>query len=264
MHIAIDDTYGPTDPTQSRYVTGARRTHVAVLFDDAQVEEIRSELRNCLEYVNSEGVSANEFHFTEIYNQRGAWKKSKDGFNLAIIAAFAKIYSNYNWPVLVQTIDDRTFEDHGIGVINEKIEGFDLSKREDLSLLFLLLVHVKSALPPKPEKIYLFLDEGRRKAGAKFEARVFGEAAERLEGKYQASDIEPLLQIADFLAFAINRNTYLATKPQRTELDDWFIELVGSMRINSPQIKLEPLSRPLTVDTFDELHERDRKSKGLE
>lgn len=39
MHIAIDDTYGPTVETNSSYVTGDRRTHVAVVFpDDGDVE----------------------------------------------------------------------------------------------------------------------------------------------------------------------------------------------------------------------------------
>jgi hypothetical protein len=264
MKIAIDDTYGPTDQTTSRYVTGARRTHVAVLFDDSQVEEIRNELRNCLEYVNSEGISASEFHFTDIYNRRGDWKKSKDGFNLGIIEAFASIYRTYRWPVLIQTIDDRTFKDHGVSYEGQKVGDFDLSKREDLGLLFLLVTHVKSALPPAPEKTHLIIDEGHRKAGTDFDKRVFGDAADHLEGKYEASHNEPLLQIADFLAFTINRNTYLATKQERTPLDNWFMELIGGMQINSSQITSEVLSKPLTIEDFDESHAKDRRLKGLE
>jgi hypothetical protein len=53
MHIAIDDTYGPDTATGSRYVTDQRRTHVAVIFPDEEVEEYRSQIRGCLEEVGT-------------------------------------------------------------------------------------------------------------------------------------------------------------------------------------------------------------------
>jgi hypothetical protein len=48
MHIAIDDTYGPNQPSTSEFVTGARRTHVAVVFEDNDVAYIRDQVRDCL------------------------------------------------------------------------------------------------------------------------------------------------------------------------------------------------------------------------
>jgi hypothetical protein len=69
LHIAIDDTYGPTGSTRSKYVTGARRTHVAVIFKDEEIEEVRQHLRNCLEYIGELLPRApKEFHFVDIYN----------------------------------------------------------------------------------------------------------------------------------------------------------------------------------------------------
>lgn len=56
-----------------------------------------------------------EFHFVDIYNGFGNWKPFKeDKRNLRLIEAFGNIYSSYRWPVMVQTIDDRTLRDHGI------------------------------------------------------------------------------------------------------------------------------------------------------
>ena len=90
MHIAIDDTYGPIGHTRSKYVTGARRTHVAVTFDDREVEEVRKQLRNCLDYMGEFlPTPPKEFHFAEIYHGRGDWKFLKDtGKNLRLVEAF--------------------------------------------------------------------------------------------------------------------------------------------------------------------------------
>jgi hypothetical protein len=106
VHIAIDDTYGPTVATRSRYVTGARRTHVAVMFEDDQVGEVRQQLRSCLDYMGELLPRApKEFHFVDIYNGYGDWKPFReDGRNLRLIEAFGNIYANYRWPVVVQTI----------------------------------------------------------------------------------------------------------------------------------------------------------------
>src|SRR6266446_2735014 len=113
MFIAIDDTYGPEQDTGSVYVTGARRTHVAVVFRDGEVAEIRQQLGNCRNFVTEMlGRQVSEFHFTDIYNRSGPWASAQKSENLDIIAAFASIYREYRWPVFVQTVDDRTMADH--------------------------------------------------------------------------------------------------------------------------------------------------------
>jgi hypothetical protein len=72
MHIAIDDTYAPENSEPSKYVTAARRTYVAVEFPDAEVEDIRKNVRQCLsELEQLLGIAPREFHFVDIYNQKG-------------------------------------------------------------------------------------------------------------------------------------------------------------------------------------------------
>ena len=75
---------------------------------------------------------------------------------------------------------------------------------------------------------------------------------------------ETLFQIADLLAFCINRNTHLAMKENRAETDTQFMRIVGSMRIRSDDISytLRPVS--FTPEDFDKFHATDRFLKGLE
>src|SRR2546428_6282878 len=114
MHIAIDDTYGPDTATGSRYVTNQRRTHVAVIFPDEEVEQYRTQIRGCLEEVGAlASKDLREFHFSKIYNRASPWNELAEGTNLRLMEVFAFIYEQYHWPVEIQTIDDRTLQDHG-------------------------------------------------------------------------------------------------------------------------------------------------------
>lgn len=264
MHIAIDDTYGPEQPTGSKYVTGARRTHVAVIFSDNHVEEVRSELKSCIEYVREEhGIMVEEFHFTDVYNKRKAWKGATDELNLTIIKFFAAIYQRYRWKVRVQTVDDRTFADFNIAGFRGKLDGLDFSRRDDVSLALLLVGRLKPMFPAAPHRIKLFVDEGRGKPGARFGRNLFESLGNRFEGRFERSTSEPLLQIADFFAFAINRCTYLSMKPNRSEMDNWFLHTIGSMEIDCPELLQASLDPGFTVDDFDMMHMIDRLNKGL-
>lgn len=263
MHIAIDDTYGPEIDTNSSFVTGHRRTHVAVLFPDKDVEDIRSQLAECLNEISRlTGVSAKEFHFVDLYNRKPPWNKLEDGINLSLFEFFADIYGLYRWPVIVQTIDARTLRDHGISRIEGTIEGLDLSNTAALSLLW-LLIKIKNKLKLKPMPITLLLDEGSAKPGTAFGARLFHDWSEPFNGSYVSSSTEPLLQLADFIAFCINRTTHLSMKRNRSDVDTWFLNLVGRMGIDCDDLKPHKLPIDFSVADFDEMHLQDRASKGL-
>jgi hypothetical protein len=254
VHVAIDDTYGPTGPTRSKYVTGARRTHVAVLFEDNEVAEVRGQLRDCLGYMGELLPRApKEFHFVDIYNGYGEWKPFKqDGRNLALIEAFGSIYATYRWPVIVQTVDDRTLRGHGIEGFKGVADGLDLSDRQDLSLLMLCL-KIKKRLADGSLPLTVIVDEGKKKRGAAFGRRIFRDR-QQYQGWYAASGEEPLLQIADLLAFCINRMTHLSLKDGRTDTDLEFIGLVNDMQIRSADLSPMIVPNDFTVEEIDRFH----------
>lgn len=263
MYICIDDTYGPEASSVSRYVTGARRSHVAVIFEDNEVDSVRNETNDLLKYFNSKGIEANEFHFTDIYNRRGAWKKAENFENFEAIELFSKMYAEKKWPVKIQTIDNRTFKDHGYNPPKIKVDSLDTSKRSDLSLFALIFIHIKPLIEDIPGEIRLILDEGRRKAGTKFGYRIFSDLKNRYSGSYESSKDEPLLQMADFIAFIINRSTHLSLKTDRSEMDYKFLRIIENIDINCSGIVKTTSEKNYSIDDFDKIHDLDRLSKGL-
>ncbi len=263
MHVAIDDTYGPITAAPSKYITGARRTYVAVEFPDDAVDGIRANITSCLaEIPNLLGINPTEFHFVDIYNRNKDWKDAPNERNLMIFEFFAQIYRMHRWRVHVQTVDDRTLLDHGIR-FDCTVDGIDLRERDGQALFF-LLAKVKQQVPGPPERLTLRIDAGRAKPGKPIAKTLFREWGEHYDGEYAASHLEPLIQIADFLAFSINRVTHLSLKPQRTKLDLWFLDLIGSMDILSGDLVRRSLPPNFTMADIDDLHSADRKQKGLE
>lgn len=267
MYIAIDDTYGPELNTGSNYVTGTRRTNLAVAIPSEDAVEIRKLIKELLSAISSQfEISLTEFHFTDIYNRKRPWRDLPTGENLRIFDAFASLYSAYRWKVFIQTIDDRTLSPFHTqlfsGIANNEKE-FDFTRREDISLA-ILLVRIRENFSIIKEPLVVVVDEGRGKPGQKFARNFFRSYPASFDGRYQSSRIEPLLQVADFLAFSINRCTYLATKAERSEIDGWFLNLIGSMDINCDDLTKTTMNADFTVKDFDALHREDRIRKRLE
>lgn len=263
MHVAIDDTYGPITASPSKYITGARRTYVAIEFPDHEVDEIRANITSCLADIpNLLGIKPTEFHFVDIYNRKKEWKDTPDEKNLGIFEFFAEIYRMNKWRVHVQTVDDRTLLDHKIR-LDLTVDRINLRERDGQALFF-LLAKLKQRVPGPPERLTLRIDAGRGKPGKPVAKALFREWGDHYDGQYAASHLEPLIQIADFVAFSINRVTHLSLKQQRTELDLWFLDLIGSMDILSDDLVSTLMSPDFTTTDIDDVHSADRRRKGLE
>lgn len=259
MHIAIDDTYGPQSHGLSRYVTGHRRTQVGVVFGDSEVSHIREQISECLSVLlETTGKKPEEFHFVDIYNRNGVWGRIAEGLNLRLFEFFAHIYETHRWPVLVQTVDKRTFKDLKGFDKNLKFDGLNPSDPSDVALS-LLCLKIRIRFKSLNEPLTLLLDEGRKKAGQRFGDELFGGWPAPFVGRFASSKDEGLLQIADFLAFCINRSTHLALKEKRTKIDLWLMELVAGMRINCNDIVPLMMNSDFTVEQFDEFHRLHRQ-----
>lgn len=122
---------------------------------------------------------------------------------------------------------------------------------------------IKNKIKTSDTEITIIVDEGKKKAGSSISPKLFQDWQSKVSGVYASSKEEPLLQLADFLAYCINRCTHLMMKNKRTEIDNWFQELVVAMAINSDDIKRVTASRNPTVSDFDDWHRADRAEKGL-
>lgn len=263
MHLVIDDTYGPKTNGQSRYVTGNRRTCVALRFKDDEVEYVRNQLKECLAHVSSIiGKPLTEFHFTEIFNRRGQWAQTEDGLNLKIFGFFAELYSIKRWPVMLQTVDDRTFVGHNVSNWAGKIDGLDLTDRYTQSLV-LLCMRFQRELPECEEPLTVLVDQGLRKPGAPFGKTLFREWKGQFRGEYVAST-EPLMQLTDFVAYCINRSTVLQIKSNRSKTDLYFLRMIEMMNLNTTDLQFHKLPASFNAQDIDELHRLDRVAKVLE
>lgn len=261
MHIAIDDTYGPVNAAATTYVTGARRTYVGVEFEDSQVEDIRENVRACLEELRPRlGSGLAEFHFADIYNCTGQWTNHR-GLNLEIFEFFAERYSEHRWRVHVQTVDEGTLRDRESEFVGKANE-LDLTNREDQAL-FMLLRKLKFAHASRSEPLVLRADAGRSKAGSLLVPSLFRDWGDAYDGRYAESRDEPLIQIADFLAYSINRCTHLLMKQNRSEHDERFLALIGGMGIRSDDVKLARFAHKPSAADIDAVYAEDRRKKGI-
>lgn len=264
MHLIIDDTYGPQQKTQSRYVTGNRRTHIAIAIEDSTVDYCREQLLNCVKFISDKfNINVDEFHFSDILNRRGVWEKLDNGVNLALIHGFASIYKNYKWPILIQTVDDRTFHDHNIQTsFGKNVFGFNTLDPSDLSLL-LLLLKIKIKYKNIKEPLTLIVDEGKGKPDQQIGNELFHDFHFGYSGVYSSSTKEPLLQLADFVAFCVNRMTHLSVKKNRTETDVFFMKIVSDMGMVCDDLTKVELPIDFDISDFDAIHQFDRMKKNL-
>ena len=137
-----------------------------------------------------------------------------------------------------------------------------MERPEDLSL-FWLLIKLKNTDFLLSNPLNIIVDEGKKKAGSKISEKIFHSWPNKVTGKFASSKDEPLLQLSDFFAFCINRCTHLSMKKNRTEVDSWFLNLIGSMKINCDDLKMGKLAEDFSVKDFDDLHRKDRSKKGL-
>lgn len=264
MHISIDDSYSQVKYSKpSKLITPNRRTHVAVIFKDEDVYDIRQGIKDCLYEVSSHlGEKIDEFHFTDIYNRQESWENVENEFNLTIFEFFAEIYNHYLWPIEIQTIDNYSLTEHGIDIKNGKIDGIDLSTKEGQSLL-LLLLKIKHKYIGSSSPLTIYMDEGIKKPNSLFAQNIFHDWPATYQGLYKSSADEPLLQIADFFAFSINRCTHLSLKENRSEIDNWFLETIGQMNIQCDNIKKYNLQENFTIDDFDKKYEEYRSTLNI-
>ncbi|MGE6220391.1 DUF3800 domain-containing protein [Nubsella zeaxanthinifaciens] len=97
-----------------------------------------------------------------------------------------------------------------------------MSRHEDLTLCYLLLrCHYflkRNGCPPSE----VIIDAGRQKDGSTHKMNEFKSDFIDKTIRYVASEKEPMLQLADYVAFSLNRAYWLQNKSYRTDLDfEW-------------------------------------------
>lgn len=237
--VYIDDT-GPGGKSASPETLPAdRQTHVAVVFPAVPGVVLMEQMPGVLAKLH-EIAGTTEFHFTDIYNGKGGYRKLKPETRLCLFDLFAQIVVDHQLTFIVQSLDSRNsaniFDAFGKGFEQLKA-AFDVTEGKDLSLLLLLLQirrHLDKTMP-KETRAAIFVDEGWKSNGVgvllpTFEQHFLHSAV------LSARSVDiPGLQFADFGAFVLNRSQLLLGRSSLSKMDMRMIDVwqrIGPRFIN--------------------------------
>lgn len=257
--IFIDDTGSPgLANTPPNYLSG-RKTWVAVIVPPYQMAEVLEQFKRAL-HTLKEATGATEFHFTDIYSGRKEFKGVDLQIRLMLFELMASIFSQYQFPIIVQTFDPETLADvrkRLAGRIPERIPQFDLTREEDAALFFLLIclrwfMEETSEFPNVKARV--FIDESYKKTGVGIKIPTFEKVfCDGLVCFAQSSSIVPI-QLADFAAFALNRSQLLGGRDKRKSLDLKLLQILTQADFNYLNIgkKVVPFDQDGPIITLDD------------
>lgn len=240
--IFIDDTGSPGIQGAPNNYHPERKTWVAVIVPPSQAAEVTVQMPGALKELRR-SIGAHEFHFTEIYSGTKQFKGVDLQVRLGLFRFMAHIFSEYGFPVMVQTFDPETLADvrsRGEGQLPDSIPYFNFNDCGDLALFFLLLRlkwYMQKTDTFGRVKARVFIDEGFKKNGIAMRIPIFEQVFS--DGQIcfaKSSSIYPI-QLADFAAFSLNRTQLLGGKASRTPLDQELLRILSPLAFNYVNIE---------------------------
>jgi hypothetical protein len=237
--VFIDDTGSPGMANTPDKLHPDRKTWVAVVVPPGQVLLVTAAITEMLEPLRELGVS--ECHFADIYSGKGPFRKELPSeLRSTLFQFFADVICVHDLAIYVQTFDPETHaKNAGSWPQLPKIaSSFDMQRHEDAALWFLLVRvrdHLLSNRTSTDQRAMVFLDEGLKKADTCVEVDVLDDVF--LDGHllFGSSAAVPLLQVADFAAFCLNRTQLIIRKKEKRS--DFEISLLRMLEPLAEQFK---------------------------
>jgi Protein of unknown function (DUF3800) len=266
--MAIDDSGTPGLVAPSVHLHPDRRTWVAVLLPPEDMAEVSAHLPDTIGHICSHlGVS--ELHFTDIYSGKGSLRDVPLAKRLDAFRIFARVFARLRLPVIVQTISPNNVADQRelLAGLPRMAGVFDLQNPGDLAFVRLLMrvrefVARHASAFHKP--VLSLVDEGRFQAGMAVQVGDCLDFAHQKALFFASSHASPLIQLADFAAYAMNKMQWLLAKAERSTLDIRLLEILQEADFQG--IDMVPIGGGLdgwTTADFDRVHEEVRRQEGL-
>jgi len=230
--IVIDDSGSPGSKIESKFLLNTRNTWVGVLIEDERLTQLKLDL----EYFNKQlkdNFKINEIHFTDLLNGNNEFNILSQYKRLELFSIFCIFYKEYQFSFFVQTTNPETLAENGLFITTKKTKygGLDMSNHKCQGLL-LLLISIKKYLEENnlnKDKIDFIIDEGLRKAGNKLILPILSKVRLDCLLRFESSKNEQILQIADFVAYCINRTqtTLVKEASKRTDFDKVVMQLIS-------------------------------------
>lgn len=219
--FVLDDTGAPGNNSQSLMLRSDRSAYMAVLIRAQIRHELSQKIRDMLNRYSHLGIK--EFHFTDLLNRRKEYKKLDALGVQQIFSEFVDILKEYQLPLFFQSMTNESYAESGLN------DDGKLSLEEKV-IYFIVLRIVKYTVEVEALKNFeIICDEGLAKHGEERYYKELSRLTDIPAIKFMSSDSNPLLQVADFYAFVLNRHQMLAIKPKRSDFDKWFISVTGQV-----------------------------------
>jgi hypothetical protein len=238
--VLVDDTGSPGDKNTPANLHPLRKSWVAVVLTPEQSAEVSQQLPEALKGL-AEFTGAPEFHFTDIYSGKRAFKNVSPDARLNLFAFMAYIFTTYRFPIIVQTLDpDNAMFQAFRAALPEKVGPFRMSRPGDVALLMLLSLakwFLKEQGITSETAARVLIDEGFMKHGRAFSLPSFAEAFDGGLLYFSDSRRIPHIQLADFAAFSLNRTQWLLGKATLSPFDTALVQILSPVSWNYVNIK---------------------------
>jgi Protein of unknown function (DUF3800) len=223
--VFIDDTGSPGLSTPGLH--RQRKTWIAVVVPPYLVADLMDQLLPAaLALLSVLGLKNPEFHFADIWAGKGEYTKLNLRQRLDIFRFMSEIFVTHQLKVFVQTFDpDNAAVLHDrADWLPKSVGPLKLSSHEDLALFF-LLYRVHEHLKEGNATACVIVDEGRLKSGSWINWSVPTFYAGGV--LFANSRLVPLIQLADFAAYILNRWQLLRVKDRLNELDKTLLRIIS-------------------------------------
>lgn len=268
--IYIDDTGTSGLTSASKYSSPQMKSWYAVILKPSDRVIASNFMSNCLKYLKKD-YNANEFHFKDIYHGKNEFKDISLDVRLNIFREFASFFKRYNFPILCQTFSLEDYERNKLIKRNDiqAVDNFNLNNFSDFGLYHLMMLirkHVAdSRLYPRPFEI--MIDQDGKKVNVSRIVDLFGDDLLNRRIQYKSSADTPLIQLADFAAYCLNKLKWILQKKKQDEkeLDITFREICSHANFNTLNMikKITPKEENLASEYDNILQEAYSKNSSL-
>ena len=239
--VFIDDTGSPGMQSSETGPHPGRTSWVGVVIPPSQMPEVLEQLSAAVKELKML-IGASEFHCKDIFQGTGQFKGLDLQLRLNILSFLADTFNLYRFPIFVQTFDPvslANIQQREPGLRDLKVGAFGFSKPNDTALFFLLF-HIHRYLAEhrqsKDHLAAVFVDEGFVNANRALENPIWREAfVDGLICFVSSATVLPL-QLADFAAYALNRQQILLGREKLSRLEQTLMEVLTKASFNFQNI----------------------------
>lgn len=235
-YIYIDDTGNAQHRSGFKYDTSKSASWCAILLNEKQYLSARNFMSKEIEELYKQ-LGVDEFHFTDIFSGKGIYRHVEN--RIDFFKEFSAFSALEQFVVFFQSFGEDDYERTKLKKTRAVIDGFKLYDYSDFALYNLLLQIGRYLYfnPNYTKPCRIVIDEGRCKNNSYQSCSILGGLIENGKILYKSSKEEPLLQLADFTAFTLNRCNWLNMKGDLNEYDKMFLKIATFANFNVPYSK---------------------------